>query len=66
MMERLHCKLCQINVETLCSAHVFDDSEMSAAELLFFCLRHVERRRVSWSFLGLDFRWDECWEYPYV
>lgn len=66
MMERLHCKLCQINVETLCSAHVFDDSEMSSAELLFFCLRHVERRRVSWSFLGLDFRWDECWEYPYV
>jgi hypothetical protein len=53
-------------VETLCSAHVFDDSEMSSAELLYFCLRHVERRRVSWSFLGLDFRWDECWEYPYV
>jgi len=66
MMERLHCKLCEITVEKLCSAHVFDDSEMSSTELLFFCLRHVERRRVSWSFLGLDFRWNECWEYPYV
>lgn len=66
MMERLHCTLCQINVETLCNAHAFDDSEKISAELLFFCLRHVERRRMSWSFLGLDFRWDECWEYPYV
>jgi hypothetical protein len=29
-------------------------------------LRHVERRRMSWSFLGLDIDWDDCWEYPYV
>lgn len=66
MMERLQCTNCQINAETLCKAHEYSDSERSSAELLFFCLRHVERRRMSWNFLGLDFRWDECWEYPYI
>lgn len=66
MMERLQCTQCQINNETLCTTHAFDKSEKQSEKLLFFCLRHVERRRMSWNFLGLDFRWDECWEYPYV
>jgi hypothetical protein len=66
MMQRLQCTQCQINNETLCTTHTFDSSEKQSEKLLFFCLRHVERRRMSWNFLGLDFRWDECWEYPYV
>lgn len=66
MMKRLQCTQCQINNETLCTTHAFDNSEKQSEKLLFFCLRNVERRRMSWNFLGLDFRWDECWEYPYV
>jgi hypothetical protein len=66
MMKMLQCTQCQINNETLCTTHAFDNSEKQSEKLLFFCLRHVERRRMSWNFLGLDFRWDECWEYPYV
>lgn len=66
MMDRLQCKRCQVNAEALCSAHAFDNDAKSSSQLLFFCLRHVERRRTGWSFLGLDFHWDECWEYPFI
>jgi hypothetical protein len=66
IMRRLRCKSCQINIETLCREHAFPRVEKFSARLLFFCLRHVERRRMSWSFLGLDVEWDDCWEYPYV
>ena len=66
IMERLRCTDCQMNTGTLCWKHGFPDDERFSARLLFFCLYHVERRRMSWSFLGLDVHWDECWEYPYV
>ena len=66
IMERLRCTNCQMNTGTLCRKHAFPDDESSSARLLFFCLCHVERRRMSWSFLELDVRWDECWEYPYI
>jgi hypothetical protein len=66
IMERLRCPSCQINTETLCREHMFSKAEKFSARLLFICLRHVERRRMSWSFLGLDIDWDDCWEYPYV
>jgi hypothetical protein len=66
IMERLRCPSCQINTETLCRGHMFPKAEKFSARLLFICLRHIERRRMSWSFLGLDIDWDDCWEYPYV
>lgn len=66
IMERLRCTNCEMNTGTLCCKHAFPDNDKFSAQLLFFCLCHVERRRMSWSFLGLDVHWDECWEYPYV
>lgn len=66
LMDVLQCTRCQINDETLCKAHESDLGDSPSVQLLFFCLRNVERRRMSWNFLGLDFRWDECWEYPYI
>lgn len=66
IMERLRCTGCQINIETLCRDHAFPRAEKFSARLLFFCLRHIERRRMSWNFLGLDIDWDDCWEYPYI
>jgi hypothetical protein len=66
IMERLRCTTCQVDIETLCREHAFPHAERFSARLLFFCLRHVERRRMSWKFLGLDVDWDDCWEYPYI
>jgi hypothetical protein len=66
IMERLRCTNCQVDIETLCREHTFPCAEQSSARLLFFCLRHVERRRMSWKFLGLEVDWNDCWEYPYI
>jgi hypothetical protein len=66
IMGRLRCTNCQIKVGTLCREHAFSDNDELSARLLFFCLRYVERHRMSWSLIGLDIHWDDCWEYPYV
>lgn len=66
LLERLACPDCRLPERSFCRIHTLPRTERMAAELLFFCLEKIERRRMSWSFLQLPFEWKDCWEYPYI
>lgn len=66
MMTRLQCSRCRFVLGRSCQAHTFLGGDAILGRLLSFCLRAIERRRTSWSFLELDFNWSDSWEYPYV
>lgn len=66
LLERLECPYCRTFERAFCRIHVLSKAESNLAELLFFCLENIERRRVSWSFLRLPFNWRDCWEYLYI
>lgn len=66
MMARLQCSRCRFALGRSCQEHTFTGGDAVLGRLLSFCLRAIERRRTSCSFLELEFDWSDSWEYPYV